>query len=164
MKKPASPAKTNIEAIASLEQQALHNRTAADRVSDAITKFSGSTTFVVLHVVWFLVWVLWNTGRHAFDPFPFELLTMIVSLEAIFLSTFVLITQNRMTKQADKRAHLDLQINLLSEQEMTVVLRLLRRICSQLKIELDESEEATALLRKTDPHELMKELQKKMPD
>jgi uncharacterized membrane protein len=159
-----NPAKKNIEAIASLEQEALHKRTRADRVSDAVTKFSGSTTFVVLHVIWFLFWIVWNTGPLAFDRFPFELLTMIVSLEAIFLSTFVLITQNRMTKQADQRAHLDLQINLLAEEEMTLVLRLLRRICTHLKIELDHSDEAIALTKKTDPHELMKELQQKLPE
>jgi len=159
-----NPTKKNIEAIASLEQEALHNRTFADRVSDAITKFSGSTAFVILHVVWFAFWIAWNMGSHAFDRFPFELLTMIVSLEAIFLSTFVLISQNRMTKQADKRAHLDLQINLLAEEEMTLVLRLLRRICAQLKIELDDSDEAKALSTKTDPHQLMKELQQKLPE
>jgi len=159
-----NPAKKNIETIASLEQEALHQRTHADRVSDAVTKFSGSTAFVVIHVIWFLIWIVWNTGPHAFDRFPFELLTMIVSLEAIFLSTFVLITQNRMTKQADKRAHLDLQINLLAEEEMTLVLRLLRRICAHLKIELDDSDEAKALAKKTDPHQLMKELQQKLPE
>jgi len=68
-----------------------------------------------------------------------------------------------MTRQADQRAHLDLQINLLAEEEMTLALRLLRRICTQLKIELNDSE-AKALIKRTDPHELMKQLQQKLPE
>ena len=69
-----------------------------------------------------------------------------------------------MTRQADQRAHLDLQINLLAEEEMTLALRLLRRICTQLKIELNDSDEAKALIKRTDPHELMKQLQQKLPE
>ena len=83
---------------------------------------------VYLHAVWFIVWITinlrWIPGVKPFDPFPFGLLTMIVSLEAIFLSTFVLVSQNRMTVLADKRADLDLQINLLSEYEVTRILTL----------------------------------------
>ena len=90
---------------------------------------------------------------------------MLVSLAAIFLSAFVLMSQNRMTKQADKRAHLDLQINMLAEEEMTIVLKTLRRICDKLEIDTDEDmEEAHELTEKTDPHELMRGLQEKLPD
>jgi len=101
-----------------------------NRVADAITKVAGSMTFVYVHVVWFGLWIILRVERY-----PFGLLTMIVSLEAIFLSIFVLISQNRLTRQADRRAHLDLQINLLAEQEATMTLRLLQRICRHLGLE-----------------------------
>ena len=93
--------------------------------------------FILGHVVWFVVWMALNLrGGHglAFDPFPFPLLTMIVSLESIFLSLFILMSQNRSGLQADQRNHLDLQINLLSEREMTIVLQLLQQISQRLGV------------------------------
>jgi len=90
-----------------------------DRVADQITNFAGSLNFVYLHSVWFGVWVLINVGligvSAEFDKFPFGLLTMIVSLEAIFLSTFVMVSQNRQAARADVRAELDFETNLRSE-------------------------------------------------
>jgi len=83
--------------------------------------------FAYVHIVWFGMWILINTGRlgvRAFDPFPYGLLTMIVSLEAIFLSTFVLISQNRLSEEAERSSDLDLQIGLLTEHELTRVLQL----------------------------------------
>jgi uncharacterized membrane protein len=112
------------------------------RLADAITSFSGSMLFVYLHIGWFGVWLLVNTGRIGippFDPFPYGLLTMIVSLEAIFLSTFVLISQNRFSDESDRRAELDLQIGLLAEHELTRVLQMLDAIQDKLGIENDAS-------------------------
>src|SRR5437868_5205381 len=90
-----------------------------DRVADQITNFAGSLNFVYLHSVWFGVWVLINVGligaSAEFDKFPFGLPTMIVSLEAIFLSTFVMVSQNRQAARADVRAELDFETNLRSE-------------------------------------------------
>jgi len=90
-----------------------------DRVADSITDFAGSLRFVYLHSVWFGIWVLFNIGLFGvalkFDPFPFGLLTMIVSLEAIFLSTFVMVSQNRQSARADLRAKLDFETNLRAE-------------------------------------------------
>ena len=90
-----------------------------DRIADALTAFSGSITFVYLHVGWFVLWLLANRGafgsRFVFDPFPFGLLTLVVSLEAIFLSTFVLISQNRQAARADLRSELDYETNVGSE-------------------------------------------------
>ena len=97
-------------------------------LADAITSLSGSMLFVYLHILWFGAWLLVNTGHMGikpFDPFPYGLLTMIVSLEAIFLSTFVLISQNRFSDAADRRAELSLQIGLLAEHEITRVLQML---------------------------------------
>jgi uncharacterized membrane protein len=90
-----------------------------DQVADRITAFAGSMRFVYLHSAWFLVWIAANVGALGaslvFDGFPFGLLTMIVSLEAIFLSTFVMISQNRQSARADVRAQLDFETNLRSE-------------------------------------------------
>ena len=90
-------------------------RKVQDEVTDAVTAFAGSLSFVYLHVAWFAVWVLLNTSGSAFDAFPFGLLTLIVSLEAIFLSTFVMISQNRQAARADIRSQLDFETNLRSE-------------------------------------------------
>jgi uncharacterized membrane protein len=90
-----------------------------------------------------------------FDPFPFSLLTSIVSLEAIFLTLFVLASQNRLTGEADKRAHLDLQVNLLAEQEMTVVLRMLKDLCDHFALtDTTQSDEFRALIKRTDVRDL----------
>lgn len=162
------PEQRNIRTIVELEQEALHQRSLTDRVSDAITRFSGSTVFLLLHAIWFAAWILENSGvipgLSPFDPYPFEFLTLIVSLEAIFLSTFVLMSQNRMSRQADKRAHLDLQINLLAEEENTLMLKILQRICHRLGMEAEISnEEFHDLLKKTDVPTLVNELEKELP-
>ena len=92
---------------------------AQDRAADKVTDFAGSLRFVYLHSVWFGIWVLINIGilgaSLKFDPFPFGLLTMIVSLEAIFLSTFVMVSQNRQAKRSDIRAQMDFETNLRAE-------------------------------------------------
>ena len=86
-----------------------------DRAADKITTFAGSMLFVYLHVVWFAVWILLNVTGLKFDPFPFGLLTLIVSLEAIFLSTFVMLSQNREAARSDIRSEIDFETNVLSE-------------------------------------------------
>lgn len=107
-------------------------------IADFITRFCGSMLFVYVHAVWFVLWTAMNVGwlgLPIFDEFPFGLLTMIVSLEAVFLSTFVLISQNRLGGMADKRADLDLQINLLAEHEVTEILVMLHAITAHLGLE-----------------------------
>src|SRR6266700_661319 len=133
---PGTPvsARKNIDAVVRIEQSNLKDRTVADRISDAIANFVGSIPFVVIHVVWFGCWIALNRGFWRFDPYPFALLCMLVSLEGVLLSTFVLIKQNRMSQRADHRSHLDLQINLLAEKEITKVLQLQRLVCRQLGI------------------------------
>ncbi len=91
-------------------------RRTQDRVADAITRLAGSMLFVYLHVGWFVLWILYNVAAPGrFDRFPFGLLTLIVSLEAIFLSTFVMISQNREAQRSDIRAQLDFETNVLGE-------------------------------------------------
>jgi uncharacterized membrane protein len=145
----------NIEAIKSWERASVHHRSRAERLSDEITRIVASGPSLLLHVGWFSFWVVANLslipGVPAFDPFPFAFLTMTVSLEAIFLSLFVLASQNRMAAQADKRANLDLQIDLLAEREMTVVLRLLQDIAGHLDIPLSvTADQIRDLVKKTD--------------
>jgi uncharacterized membrane protein len=150
------PAAKNIEAIATLEREAVHDRSRLDRITDGITAMAGSFTFIVVHAVWFFTWITANLLRKSsFDPYPFSLLTLAVSLEAIFLTGFVLMTQNRMTRQADKRAHLDLQVNLLAEQELTAMLQMLYALCrrSGVAVTLRDGQ-IKELLKDTDIHQI----------
>ena len=152
-----------IRTIIRLRLKVARERTLQDRVADAITGFSGHMLFVYAHVVWFSIWLLLNTGRlgvRPFDPFPYGLLTMIVSLEAIFLSTFVLITQNRMSQQAEHRADLDLHIDLLTEYELTRVLQMLDAIQDKLGIENDQDTELAELESETKPEEVLAEIER----
>ena len=146
------PAARNIEAIAALERQALHERSRLDHFTDAVTAAVGNPIFVVAHAAWFGAWIALNLTRdRPFDPYPFNLLMLVVALEAIFLSAAVLMTQNRMQRQADKRAHLDLQVNLLAEQELTAMLKMLRSIAQRLDVPVEAHEAAVEqLARDTD--------------
>ncbi len=161
-------AQANISAVVRLEEEARQQRTIADRISDAIANFVGSIPFVLLHLCWFGVWVLFNTTKLfnglRFDPYPFALLCMLVSLEGVLLSTFVLIKQNRMSLRADERSHLDLQINLLSEKELTKILQLQRLICSKLDIkEAERDFEVTELSNVTAVDNIAHELNRRLP-
>lgn len=167
---PTTPrsAQDNISTVIALEEEARQKRTTADRASDLIASFVGSVPFVLLHLFWFGIWVAINTGllwgKWKFDPYPFALLCMLVSLEGVLLSTFVLIKQNRMSQRADYRAHLDLQVNLLSEKEITKVLQLQRLICARLSItEATEDEEVAELSSVTAVGNIARDLDQKMP-
>ena len=157
-------AQDNINTIVHIEEQALKQRTWQDHLSDAIANFVGSIPFVVMHVIWFGIWVALNAGVWRFDPYPFALLCMLVSLEGVLLSTFVLIKQNRMGQRADHRTHLDLQINLLAEKEITKVLQLQQLICRRLGIhEADIDKEVLELSNTTAVDNLAEELDRRMP-
>lgn len=153
----------NVQAIKRWEQAALHSRSRAEQLSDWITSTASAGSVLVFHFGWFSFWVLANLGIipgvTPFDPFPFPLLTMTVSLEAIFLSLFVLASQNRLSRQSDKRAHLDLQIDLLAEREMTMVLRLLQDIAKHLDVKVSvTAEQIRDLVKETDIHKLTDKL------
>jgi uncharacterized membrane protein len=158
----------NVRAIAQLERAAMADRSSADRLSDAITWVAGSSGFVVVHIALFAVWIAVNVGMVAlapvFDPFPFSLLTLVVSLEAIFLSIFVLMSQNRAARLADRRAHLDLQVDLLAERELTAILHMLRALCAKEQVVLDEvGTDVNDLLEETDVTQLASHLDEKLP-
>jgi uncharacterized membrane protein len=156
--------KKNIETILELDKEAVQGRSKAEQIADKVTTFAGSTPFIMLHVAWFGAWIIVNggviPGLAAFDPFPFSFLTLVVSLEAIFLTLLVLMSQNRMTKEADKRAQLDLQINMLDEQESTMILRIVRKIAKHLG--LDENDQfVKELSQETDVNSLAQKLDDK---
>ena len=153
----------NIRTIIDLRHKAANRRDLEARVSDIITDVSGRMVFVYFHVVWFGLWIILNTGLlgfKAFDPFPYGLLTMIVSLEAIFLSTFVLISQNRMNELAESRADLDLHIGLLSEHETTRVLQMLDAIQTKLGIENHAESDLADLEMETKPEDVLAEIER----
>jgi uncharacterized membrane protein len=132
----ARPERQNVQRIAELERAHSAHRTAVERIVDGVAAAASRPAFIALHVAWFAAWLAINRGAAAFDPFPFSLLTLVVSLEAILLTAFILMAQNRMTAQADRRAELDLQINILAEQELTAILSVLTRLAAKADIDL----------------------------
>ena len=148
-----SPTDATLSAIANLERQAYATRSFVDHVASWITKKAGSGTTIIVHIFWFAIWLLINLDLvpdvPVFDPFPFNLLTMTVSLEAIFLTLFVLISQNTMSREGDKRAELDLQVNLLAERETTMILEMLQRISEKLGVTETRREDLVQLLKET---------------
>ncbi|MCE9607420.1 MAG: DUF1003 domain-containing protein [Planctomycetia bacterium] len=156
----------NIATISRLREEAEGRKSLQERGADWITRFSGSMTFVYLHAAWFAVWIVVNlglAGLPTFDPYPFGLLTLIVSLEAIFLSTFVLLSQNRQAALADHRADLDLQINLLAEYEITRILSLVDAIADKLEIDACHDPELAELEKDVEPDELLRKINGKQP-
>ena len=153
----------NIRTVINLRLKAAREQSLQDHIADAFTSFSGRMVFVYVHVVWFGVWILLNTGRlgvHPFDPFPYGLLTMVVSLEAIFLSTFVLISQNRQSEEDERREDLDLHIGLLAEHELTRVLQMLEAIQEKLGVEIHEESELADLEKETKPEDVLAEIER----
>lgn len=130
--------------LRSFEAKALANRSLSDRVADALTKGFGGMIFLLINCYWFVVWIVLNTnlipGLKPFDPFPFGLLTMIVSLEAIVLSIIVLISQNRAAHIDTLRSELQLQVNLIAEEEITKSLEVLADIRKKVGIKKDDPE------------------------
>lgn len=161
-------ARKNIETVVRIEEEAGRQRSLGERVSDVFTRSMGSMTFAVFHLMLFAVWFSVNLGVTpfpVFDPFPFGILTLIVSAEGVLLAIFVLITQNRMSRQANQRAHLNLQISLLAEQETTKLLQKVQSIQDRLGIEptpLDR--EAQKLSEETHIETLVSELQRSLPE
>lgn len=144
----------NIRALLTRYQEEQVHEGWQERAAAAITRFTGSMTFVYLHLLLFGGWIVinlgWMPGIRPFDP-SFVVLAMIASVEAIFLSTFVLITQNRMAKQADKRADLDLQISLLAEHEVTRLIELVTAIAQHMEIDAARNPELSELANDVQP-------------
>jgi uncharacterized membrane protein len=165
----ANPTQYNIDAIAKLEHDALGRRTPTERVSDVITKLVGNMGFLLAQLFLISGWSLVNLhaipGVKAFDPFPFGVLALVVSSESVFLTIFVLISQSRMARQSERRAHLDLQVGMLSEQELTTMLQMLQKLCQHMGVNVDSSkQEVQSFTKTTDVHKLASELEDKLPE
>ena len=152
----------NVQAMRQLEEAAASRRTSADRIAAAIARFCGRMSFVWIHVVLFAAWIGYNSlpAFHAFDPYPFTFLTLVVSLEAIFLSTFILISQNYDMRIAERRNQLDLQINLLAEQENTKMLQMLERIARKVGAHGTDDQQVHALEEATRPEALVAQIER----
>jgi uncharacterized membrane protein len=154
----------NIRALVDRRRREQSKATTQQRVADSITRFTGSMAFVYLHLAAFGFWVVanlhWLPGVPAWDE-SFVVLAMIASVEAIFLSTFVLISQNRIAAEADTRADLDLQINLLTEHELTKVASLLKKMAERLEIAPDARGELEDVARDIAPERVLDEIEKK---
>jgi uncharacterized membrane protein len=153
----------NIRALLA-ERESEHERLGwQDRLAAMITDFTGSMTFVYVHAIVFGGWILVNLGWipsiPRFDP-TFVVLAMVASVEAIFLSTFILITQNRMMAAADKRADLNLQISLLAEHEVTRLIQMNARICERLGIDTSGDSELEELSRDVRPEQVLKTMER----
>lgn len=147
----------NIAQLVSRQQERTEKLGRFHRFADMVTRVSGSISFLVFHLLWFAIWIACNINIFpqikTFDPYPFGFLTFIVSLEAIALSVMVLMVQNQIQEDADRRADVDLHVNLLAESETTFILKKLCRIEEKMGIAVDNAEKVFVdeLLRDTNP-------------
>lgn len=147
----------NINALLKRRQDEERKKSREEYLADLITGFTGSMPFVYLHLVLFGIWIIWNLGWLGIKPFDpsFVILAMFASVEAIFLSAFVLISQNRMAAQSDKRSELDLQVSLLAEHEITRLITMVTAIARKLELEEANDREIDELAQDVHPERVM---------
>lgn len=150
----------NVERVAELERSLRSHESKSDRMAAHISHFCGSMIFVWVHVAFFAGWILLNTIAlpKPFDPYPFTFLTLVVSLEAIFLSTFIMIAENRQEKISERRSQLDLQINILAEQEGTKTLQILEAIAEKLSVDIGGDPTIGVLEKAVEPRRLAQQI------
>lgn len=157
---------TPYEPIQSLKAKANAKKKLSDKAADFLTSFFGTVSFLTFNALFFLIWILWNTGFipgwDIIDPFPFGLLTMVVSLEAIFLAIIVLISQNREARVAELRSEIDLYIDQYSESEITKIMYLLTLLLEKNGIDISEDKEVQAMLKKLQSAKIEKALEKQL--
>lgn len=163
------PAQRNIETIVRMEEEFLRQRSATARIADTVVDAVGTMTSFLLHMAAFLGWILLNSGVipgfKPWDPFPFILLTMFVSMEGVIVALFVLMKQNRMSRRADERDHLHLQVNLLAEKEITKMLQMQQRMAEHLGLrDAAADPEIKQLAEETAVENLARELKDKLPE
>jgi uncharacterized membrane protein len=159
---------SHIDSTVRQEEEALERRSSSERLADAIGAFAGSLLFVVLHLVLVVAWLLVNSGKipslRPFDPYPFSLLGVIVAVEAVILSSFILMRQNRMMRRGERRDHLNLQVDLLAEKEITKLLQMVRAICGQMGLEnIMADKEIRDLSQSTSIESLSQTLEERLP-
>ena len=152
----------NIEAVVRLEEEEERRTTILDQISHRVGSFVGTLSFVTLQIVLILAWVIAHrTHVAAFDPFPYPLLSLVLCAEAVVLSSFVLIKQNRTELVANRRNHLGLQINLLAEKEITKVLQLIHALNQHLDVPGHDLGKDVELVKETAVDDLAKQLEEK---
>jgi uncharacterized membrane protein len=148
--------------VQAVKSRLASQRTPLEKVAERMTHLASGAPFLLLHVLWFAGWILLNLGMFGyqpFDPFPFGLLTMVVSLEAIFLSIFVLMTQSRESRTAELREEMTLEVDLRVEEEVTKTLQLVTGLYSRLGLKLQEDDELREMLLPLDKDEIERELE-----
>ena len=152
--------------VKSFKAKANAQRSPIEKLADWATNWFGSMSFLTVNVVLFTAWVLINTGQietiPPFDPFPFILLTTIVSLEAIILAIFVLISQNRAARIDDLREEIGLQLNIIMEKEVTKIIKLLAKVLEEGGYNIADDPELKKMLRPTNPSEIQKRLEREI--
>jgi uncharacterized membrane protein len=148
-------------AFRAIKAQHASNRSRMEVLADRMIAFASSTPFLVVHVIIFIAWILWNVPGvplPRFDPYPYGMLTTIVSLEAIFLSIFVLMTQSRESRIGELREELTLQVNLRMEEEITKTLHLVAGLYARLGLKMADDPELRAMLEPLDPKKMESDL------
>ena len=156
----------NVRTVKELEQLAVANPSFADRTASFVARFCGSIHFVWVHAVVFGGWIAVNAfpGLPHWDPYPFTFLTMWASMESIFIAAFILISQNYAMRLSERRAQLDLQVNLLAEQEATKTLRMLDAIAKQVGAQVGNDPEVEALAQATKLDSLARQIDETQRD
>jgi uncharacterized membrane protein len=168
MSENSMQSQSHIDSIVRLEEEALERRSRSERLADAVAVFAGSLLFVVLHLVLLVAWLLINSGRvpslRPFDPYPFSLLGVIVAVEAVILSSFILMRQNRMMRRGERRDHLNLQVDLLAEKEITKLLQMVRALCGHMRLkDIMADKEIRDLSQNTSIESISQTLEDRLP-
>ncbi|HEV8601331.1 MAG TPA: DUF1003 domain-containing protein [Patescibacteria group bacterium] len=162
----AEEVKKRKQLLRSFKAKADAKRTTAEKLADWMTETFGTFTFLVLNLIFFAVWLLINTGflpgMAIFDPYPFNMLTSLVSLEAIILAVFVLISQNRAQRIDDLREEVDLQVNVIAENEITKIMNMLYLLLEKNGIDLSQDPELKKMLKRTSTEDLEKHMEKEL--
>jgi uncharacterized membrane protein len=154
----------NIEKMVKMEEDAINVRSRATKFVESVAGFIGTIRFIVLQATFMITWIVLNIDLFrlpAFDPSPYPLLGLICTIECVVLTAIVVMKQNRMALIADRREHLDLQVNLLTEREVTQMIRMQRMICEALEIRLDKTSREFA--KQTDIDQIVQDLSKRLP-
>jgi uncharacterized membrane protein len=168
MSEHSMQSQSHIDSIVRQEEEALERRSSSERLADAVGSFAGSLLFVVLHLVLLVAWLLINSGKipiaRPFDPYPFSLLGVIVAVEAVILSSFILMRQNRMMRRGERRDHLNLQVDLLAEKEITKLLQMVRALCGHMGLQnIMADKEIRDLSQNTSVESLSQTLEDRLP-
>jgi len=153
--------KRNINTISKMEQAFNLHRTLGERVADMFAKFVGSWPFIIGQSIILVIWMAFNVVawfKH-WDPYPFILLNLMLSFQAAYAGPIIMMSQNRQARLDERRNKLDLQINLLSEQENTEMLRMLRKICERMDIPHEDEPDLEALEQSTEPASLIEQIE-----